>query len=221
MERALLDLFTSTKPEGLGLVVVNLVGSLIVLIWTAGIRKHGRDERVWRGWMVFWGTTSLAYLLMIVLRHRGSGFAWFGFYASTASLLVTYGLSDAVPAGWHRYAVRAGIGTVLASAIADEILISHGREPGWHQTLAGAAMFLWAWKLRRRDSGKSVVLIVYALAQFPIQPFFLAVGLGPSQSYPEFVAATFLLYALLKLGLIPSIYALIEKAALHGEAGSA
>jgi hypothetical protein len=214
---------------------INALISFVCLLWTIGANIKNRDPIAWRGWIVFWiGTVSFYMLLAATDRWNNWSMPLFGTWwwipyigndVATGSLLVSYdmtggGLCAATPARGNRRNLWSAIVLVTIAVAAD--LVTHqctlssaaGPRTGWVQILTSVALARWAWRLRTRDLGKSMLLLVYALVQLPLQPMFDLMRISTGGTYESFVVTSFGVYAVLKLSLLGPIYLAVEKTPL-------
>jgi hypothetical protein len=182
-----------------GLFVANLAASVVVLVWVLGIEKRQRDSIAWQGWVGFWIGTCVFYLLKSVWPSRDGTVMFTGLYLATLSLLIALNIRYKAVKLWLVCAL------VVASVAADSIAVRIWEVSGWHQALTGTALLMWAWAIRCRDVGKSVVIIAYAVLQLPVQPFLDFLNIS-TVDYAAFVKLNYAACIVLKIPLIPAVY---------------
>jgi hypothetical protein len=226
----LVKLFASADPRGGH--IINAFLCLLGAMWVAGVKKTEANKVDRRAWIGFWLATAAYYvtatfavgreqnlicermclaacglpecgppLPMVAYGTRlGPPFEQLGLYVATAFLLwANERLRWPRRRGWLLPSLL-----VMGAALSDWAIKHHFgvTATGVHQCLTAVALGIPAWRLRKHDEGKSVTLLTYALVQLPIQPLLDVWGIETS-GYGEFVTSTFLVYAVLKLAVIP------------------
>jgi hypothetical protein len=172
--------------------------------WVAGTDPAKRDGDLWRHWTVFWVGTGAYWLISVLDPKLYFGLASVGLYVGTAALLIGLLRSQQrwTISNLAVYVVSGGL--VAVAALTDWALVWKRHNSGAHQLLCAVVLALWAWRLRLRDETKSLIMLTYAAAQLPLQPILASLGMTHDQ-YLDFVARTGLLYASLKVTLIPAV----------------
>lgn len=218
-----IKLITDTDPRGV--YAVNLLLCVLGALWTAGVARSERESISWRGWLGFWIGTGAYYALVLAaskprtIEFRGEieavTFATrlpicieqLGLYFATWALLISYALVTYHSIQVWKATVVCSLVVAIAAALDTAVLLPSGV----HQALTSIAIGQWAWRLRARDQAKSSTMLLYALAQIPIQPVFASLGMN-NGGYDNFESASYVIYAVLKLSLIPAICLAVTRA---------
>ena len=208
--------------------LANLFVTLVVIAWMFGVARKDRETWVWRGWMSFWIGTGVYYAVAVLCVRTAYEPLVLPLYLSTGALLAVL-IVECEPG--RRRQIRGVVAiaiaaiVVSAAALADYVTKQDGHK-GWHQALLALVLLGWAWGLRERDSSKAGDVMIYALVQLPLMALLslLAFKANPESlknMLPEgdeqarYEAATYAIYAVLKLKMIPAMYVLTRKRADH------
>lgn len=184
-----------------------MLACAISFAWLVGLvgERRSRFALARRGWLGFWIATSVHYLATAFDPRCTAGYL--GFYVATAALLAAWDPSrrEATWPSWRW--IVGSVALVVATIIVDRIgLQRRGEDSGAHQLLTAATIELWAWRAREVDIPSSLTIAGYAIIQLPIhQLLVVTFGSDSSMSYPDFIARTYIVYATLKLVVLPSL----------------
>ncbi|MEO7730667.1 MAG: hypothetical protein ABIY55_06810 [Kofleriaceae bacterium] len=200
----LLKLFEGSSRVSAAL---NLLTCAIACAWTIGLVGERRASFVLarRGWIAFWIATSTHYLVLTLDPLSSAGFA--GLYVATACLLACWDPRRR-PQMWPSWQWSVGsVVLVIAVVIMDHVHLEGrgGEDRGAHQLLTAFAIGLWAWRAREVDVAGSLTIAGYALIQLPIHQLLRSFDSPPAISYQDFVDRTYIVYATLKVVVLPSL----------------
>lgn len=205
----LLKIFDKSPHVTAGL---NLLACCIAAAWTRYLAGAPRPafRLARRGWIMFWIATGAFYLFQTIL--PGHSFPRIGLYVATGALLAAWDRKrehDRWPAiSWLTWCVLAVVSCVTVDAIVAHYKVE---DVGAHQLLTAIAIGLWAWRAREVDVQASMVIAGYAIVQLPVHQLLTIAGVDTNVKYDDFVASTYLVYAGLKLVLVPPLCTMLAE----------
>ena len=187
-----MDLFTylikSVNSNSNVLTISNLVISIIGLIWIYGINATHNKHRKYT-WLVFWGATAAFYLLKIKITDADK-LGWIPYIALDVSFLALL-IGVVLDLGFAGIRRNSFIILAFVIAIGARLIDIHIKDSGGvmyvHQLVITLALLLWAWRHSLEDVNQSLVVVVYALIQFPFQQMVLKFGILPNNSFISLV----------------------------------